>query len=225
MKLTIRAVAGQKERTGAFDGLTFAGYEYEEGWLLTLTSDGDEPARLLWVDGTFAMPHFSSVAPASSGGLGCTQVEAEPIDVTADTKEAVLAMIWEWEVWEPITVAGTCAIDSLVRMLDLPQATLLAWFRIAGRNPSFPEDIVLTLEENGYGVDEAGPEGFGKFHEHHRLLAIYRKDEPTNGHVILIYAFDKGVFDAAGVFKEVGDILWSDRFGYKRGPVWRIQKR
>ena len=139
--------------------------------------------------------------------------------------EAALAMIWEWEVWEPITVAGTCAIDSLVRMLDFPQETLLHWFRTAGRNPSVPEEIVLTLEENGYCVDIAGPEGFGKFHEHHRLVAMYRKDDPTNGHVILIYAFDKGVFDAAGVFKEVSHILWSDRFGYNRGFVWRIQKR
>ena len=143
--------------------------------------------------------------------LGLTEVDTELLEVTAEVKEAVLAMVWEWEVWEPITVAGTCAIDSLVRMLDLPQEALLQWFRIAGRNPSVPEEIVLTLEENGYSVDIAGPEGFGKFHEHHRLVAMFRKDNPQNGHVVLIYAFDRGVFDAAGVFKEVGDILWSDR--------------
>src|ERR1700704_4109787 len=34
-------------------------------------------------------------------GLSRTEVDAEPIDVTAEVKEAVLAMIWEWEVWEP----------------------------------------------------------------------------------------------------------------------------
>jgi hypothetical protein len=225
MKQTIRAVAEQKERTGTFNGFAFVGYEYEEGWLVSLSSGVDESTRLLWVDGTFAALRFSVVAPNASTGLGLTEVNAEPINVTADVKEAVLAMIWEWEVWEPITVAGTCAIDSLVRMLDLPQETLLHWFRIAGRNPSVPEEIILTLEENGYIVDEAGPEGFGKFHEHHRLVAMYRKDDPQNGHVILIYAFDKGVFDAAGVFKEVSHILWSDRYGYNRGFVWRIQKR
>jgi len=225
MKQTIRAVAEQKERTGIFDGFGFVGWEYEKGWLVSLSSVGDESSRLLWVDGTFAAPRFSEVTPSSLNGLGLTEVNAQPIDVTPGVKEAALAMIWEWEVWEPITAAGTCAIDSLVRMLGLPQDTLLAWFRTAGRNPSVPEEIALTLEENGYTVDIAGPEGFGKFHEHHRLVAMYRKDDPTNGHVILIYAFDKGVFDAAGVFKEVSHILWSDRFGYNRGFVWRIQKR
>ena len=225
MKQIIRAVDEQKERTGTFHGFAFVGYEYQEGWLMSVASDGVESARLLWVDGTFVALRFSVVAPSSRNGLGLTEVDAEPIDVDADVMEAVLGMIWEWEVWEPITVAGTCAIDSLVRMLDLPQDTLLAWFRTAGHNPSVPEEIVLTLEENGYSVDIAGPEGFGKFHEHHRLVAMYRKDDPTNGHVILIYAFDKGVFDAAGVFKEVSHILWSDRYGYNRGFVWRIQKR
>jgi len=225
MKQTIRAVAEQKVRTGIIDGFGFVGWEYEKGWLVSLSSVGDESSRLLWVDGTFAAPRFSEVTPSSLNGLGLTEVNAQPIDVTPGVKEAALAMIWEWEVWEPITVAGTCAIDSLVRMLDLPQDTLLAWFRTAGRNPSVPEEIALTLEENGYTVDIAGPEGFGKFHEHHRLVAMYRKDDPTNGHVILIYACDRGVFDAAGVFKEVSHILWSDRFGYNRGFVWRIQKR
>lgn len=225
MKQSIRAVAEQKERTGIIDGFGFVGWEYEKGWLVSLSSVGEESSRLLWVDGTFAAPRFSEVAPSSLNGLGLTEVNAQPIDVTPEVKEAALAMIWEWEVWEPITVAGTCAIDSLVRMLDLPQDTLLAWFRTAGRNPSVPEEIALTLEENGYTVDIAGREGFGKFHEHHRLVAMYRKDDPTNGHVILIYAFDKGVFDAAGVFKEVSHILWSDQFGYNRGFVWRIQKR
>ena len=225
MKQAIHAVAEQKKRTGTFNGFAFVGWEYEKGWLVSLIAVGDESPRLLWVDGTFAAPRFSSVAPSSSNGLGLTEVDAEPIDVTAEVKESALAMIWEWEVWEPITVAGTCAIDSLVRMLDLPHETLLHWFRIAGRNPSVPEEIVLTLEENGYSVDIAGPEGFGKFHEHRRLVAMYRKDNPQNGHVILIYEFDKGVFDAAGVFKQVGDILWSDHRGYSRGPVWRIQKR
>lgn len=225
MKQAIRAVAEQKERTGTCNGFAFVGYEYEEGWFISIAPAGDDSPRLLWVDGTFAALRFSVFAPNASTGLGFTEVDAEPIDVTAEVKEAVLAMIWEWEVWEPITVAGTCAIESLVRMVDLPQDTLLAWFRIAGRNPSVPEEIILTLEENGHTVDIAGPEGLGKFHEHHRLVAMYRKDDPKNGHVILIYAFDKGVFDAAGVFKEVSHILWSDRYGYNRGFVWRIQKR
>jgi len=214
MKQTIRAVDEQKERKGTLKGFAFVGHEFEEGWLVRVASGGVDSARLLWVGGTFAAPRFSVVAASSSNGLGLTEVDVEPIDVTDEVKEAVLAMIWEWEVWEPVTVAGTCAIDSLVRMLDLPQDTLLHWFRIAGRNPSVPEDIVLTLEENGYSVEIAGPEGFGKFHESHRLVAMFCKDNPQSGHVVLIYAFDKGVFDAAGVFKQVSDILWSDRLGY-----------
>jgi hypothetical protein len=161
MKQIIRAVPEQKERTGTFDGFTFVGWEYEEGWLVSIASVGDESAQNLWADGTFVAPRFSAVAPGSLNGLGRTEVDAEPIEVTSEVKAAVLAMIWEWEIWEPITVAGTCAIDSLVRMLDLPQNTLLAWFRTAGRNPSVPEQIVHTLEENGYAVDIAGPEGLG----------------------------------------------------------------
>jgi hypothetical protein len=152
MKQNISAVNEQKERTGTFNGFAFVGYEYQEGWLVSFTPGGDDSTRLLWVDGTFAALRFSVVAPSSSNGLGLTEVDGKAIDVTAEVKEAVLAMIWEWEVWEPITVAGTCAIDSLVRMLDLSRDTLLHWFRIVGRDPSVPEDIVLTLEENGYAV-------------------------------------------------------------------------
>lgn len=224
MKQAIRAIDGQNERTGNFNGFAFAGYEYEEGWFISIALGGDESPRLLWIDGTFAAPRFSMVSPSSSNGADLTEMDAEPIDVTTDVREAILGMIWEWEVWEPITVAGTCAIDSLVRMLNLPQETLLHWFRTAGRNPSVPEEIVLTLEENGYTVDIAGPEGFGKFHENDRLVTMFRKDSPQNGHVVLIYAFDKGVFDAAGVFKQVSNILWSDQLGYNRGTVWRILK-
>jgi hypothetical protein len=91
--------------------------------------------------------------------------------------------------------------------------------------PACPRRSPSLLKTTVIPWTSRGPEGFGKFHEHHRLVAMYRKDDLTNGHVILIYAFDKGVFDAEGVFKEVSHILWSDRFGYNRGFVWRIQKR
>jgi hypothetical protein len=40
---------------------------------------------------------------------------------------------------------GTCAIDSLERMLQLPREEILDWFRDTGRNPSLLDDIVITL--------------------------------------------------------------------------------
>jgi len=110
-------------------------------------------------------------------------------------------------------------------MLDLSSDVLLKWFRTAGRNPCIQEDIVKTLEENGYTVDIAGPEGFGIFRDSRRLVSMFRKDDPTKGHVVLMYENDQGIFDSSGIFKQVGDIVWSDRFGYNRGPVLRIGKR
>jgi hypothetical protein len=77
MKQTIRAVAEQKEHTGTFTGFALVGYEYEEGWLLSIAPGGDESPRLFWVDGTFAAPRFSAVSPSSSNGRGLTDVDAE----------------------------------------------------------------------------------------------------------------------------------------------------
>jgi hypothetical protein len=110
-------------------------------------------------------------------------------------------------------------------MLDLSRDVLLDWFRSGGRNPSVQEDIVSTLEDNGYTVEIAGPAGFGKFHDYRRLVSMFQKSDPQSGHVVLIYENDKDIFDAAGVFKKVGDVVWSDTLGYNRGPVLKIEKR
>jgi hypothetical protein len=163
--------------------------------------------------------------PIRLDGKRAVEIDPEPIEVTPEEKAAILGMFWDWEIWEPITTAGTCAIDSLVRMLEVPVEVLLDWFRAVGRNPSIPEHIVITLEENGYTVEVAGPEGFGKFHDYRRLVTMFRKSDPKDEHVVLIYENDSAMFDASGFFKTVGDIVWSDALGYGRGQVLRVEKK
>jgi hypothetical protein len=54
---------------------------------------------------------------------------------------------------------------------------------------------------------------------------MFQKNDPTKGHVVLIYEDDHAIFDSLGFFKRVSDIVWSDRFGYNRGSVLRIEKK
>ncbi len=37
----------------------------------------------------------------------------------------MLGICWHWEIWEPTAMKGTCAIDSLERMIELPQEVIL----------------------------------------------------------------------------------------------------
>ena len=225
MKRTIHPITDQHYRTGNFNGIEFSGWDYEEGWIISSPSICRGPGELLWVDGTAAAPCFHSVSPMKPGDQSAIEIEVEPMEVTLAEKTAILGIFWQWEVLAPLTIEGTCAIDSLERMLDLSRDVLLNWFRTACRNPSVQEHIVKTLEENGYTVDIAGPEGFGRFRDSRRLVEMFQKGDPTKGHVVLIYEHDQAIFDSSGVFKQVGDIVWSDRLGYDRGPVLRIEKK
>jgi hypothetical protein len=225
MKRTIHPVAEKQSCNGSFKGYALAGWEYEEGWLISSSSIGHDSATTIWVDGTSDLPCFYSIHRIQLDGQRAIEIDPEPIEVSQEEKDAILSAIWEWEIWEPVTRAGTCVIDSLVRMLDLSRDVVLDWFRTTLRNPSIQENIVKTLEENGYTVDIAGPEGFGKFHEYRRLVTMFRKDDPNDGHVVLIYENDSAIFDASGVFKRVADILWSDSLGYNRGPVLKVEKK
>jgi hypothetical protein len=62
-------------------------------------------------------------------------------------------------------------------MLDVTHDKFLEWFRRAGRDPCVLDDIVKTLDENGYVVDMAGPDGFGKFRDFRRFVTMTRKNE------------------------------------------------
>jgi len=179
----------------------------------------------MWIDGTFDSPSFHSVREVDRGEGGTVEIDTEVIEVAPAERDAALGMIWTWEIWERVTAAGTCMIDSLVRMLDLPLDVLLEWFRTSGRDPSIQDHVIATLEERGFAVYAAGPEGFGRFRDYRRLVSMFRKNDPNKGHVVLIYENDEGIFDAAGVFKKVSDIVFSDMLGYNRGPVWRIEKK
>lgn len=224
MKRTIHPITDQHHRTGTFNGIEFHGWDYREGWIISSPSIGQGLGELLWVDGTVDVPCFHSVSPMKPSDQSVVEIEVELLELTLGEKTAILDIFWQWEVWEPIATAGTCAIDSLERMLDLSHDVLLNWFRTARRDPSVLEDIVKTLEENGYTVDRVGPEGFGRFRDSRRLVSMFRKDDQTKGHVVLVYEHDQAIFDSSHVFKQVGDIVWSDRLGYNRGPVLRIEK-
>jgi hypothetical protein len=225
VKQTIHPITDQHHRKGTSNGIEFYGWDYEEGWLISSPSISRGSGELLWVYGTSSAPCFHSVSSMEPVDQSAVEIEVEPMEVTLAEKTAILGMFWQWEIWEPITIAGTCAIDCLERMLDLSRDVLLDWFRTAGRNPSVLEHIVETLKENGYAVDITGPEGFGRFRGFRRLVSMLRKDDPTKGHVVLIYEHDQAIFDSSGVFKRVGDIVWSDRLGYNRGAVLRIENK
>jgi hypothetical protein len=224
VNLIVHPVADQRRRITSFRGYTLTGWEYEEGWLMGVSLRGRETVTTLWVDGSFESPGFHSLHAVQFDDSRVLEIDGEPIELTQEERDVVLGTIWEWEIWEPITKAGTCMIDSLERMLDLPRDRLVDWFRIAGRNPSIQEDVVKTLEEKSYTVDVAGPNGFGQFHEYRRLVVMFQKKDPKNGHVVLIYENNSGIFDASGVFKKVSDILFTGTLGYDRGPVICVRR-
>ena len=224
MKKTFRPVEGQRERTGKFQEQLFRGWEYQEGWCLGIQRTDSNIEEILLVDGTFQSPGFYRAQQLAVGGSDPEELEVDVVDIPASQSEAIFGMIWEWEVWEPVTEAGTCAIESLEHMLELPRETLLDWFRRSGHNPSVPDDILQVLTDNGYIVETAGPEGFGRFRDFRRLVTMFRKDNPASGHVVLIYEDDRDIFDASGRFKKVSDIIVSSQIGYNRGPVWKVER-
>jgi hypothetical protein len=56
-------------------------------------------------------------------------------------------------------------------------------------------------------------------------VTMIRKADPAKGHVVLIFENDEKVFDSDGVFKQVGDILFSDTLGYNRGSVLIVDEK
>jgi hypothetical protein len=225
VKRTIVPIRENHHRTGTFNETEFHGWDYKDGWIISSPSIGKIPGEQIWVEGTVDALRFYSVRPPVVGDQFSLEIEVEPIELSPAEIKSVFGMLWQWEIWEPITIAGTCAIDSLERMLDLSRDVLLDWFRAAGRDPSIKEHIIATVEEHGYTVTIAGPEGFGMFRDFRRLVSMYQKTDPTKGHVVLIYEDDGAIFDSSGVFKKVSDIVMSGIWGYDRGFVLRIVKK
>lgn len=225
MKLTIHPVAEKHNRSGSFKGYAVTGWDYDEGWLVSLSVIGSDSAKSLWVDGSWESPRFGSVPGVQLDGQRAIEIDPEPVELSAEERDAILSTIWDWDVWEPVTIAGTCMIESLERRLDLPREVVLDWFRTARRDPSIKEQVVKTLEENGYTVNARGPEGFGEFHSQRRLVFMSQKKDQTKGHVVLVYENDSGIFDSSKRFKQVGDLLWADHFGYKMDSVFILEKK
>src|ERR1700757_4047247 len=113
VKQTIHPVAEKHNRSGSFKGYAVTGWDYEEGWFVNLSSVGRDPAKVVWVIGPFKSPSFYSVPGIQHDGQRVIEIDPEPIKLAAEEKDAILSAIWEWEIWEPVTIAGTCMIDSL----------------------------------------------------------------------------------------------------------------
>ena len=220
MQRTIHRVEARNGRRGSTHGYGFTGWEYEEGWLISFWAIGRDPVKTVWVDSPAS---FYSVPRIQVGGQRVIEINPEPIELTAEEKDAIISMVWRWEILEPLTVAGTCMVESLARTLDMSNEDILDMFRRARRDPSIQNHAVKTLEENGYKVHVFGPEGFS-YRERRRLVTMVRKDDPKIGYVVLIYENDENVFDSDGVFKKVGDLLFSGTSGYERGAVLIVEK-
>jgi hypothetical protein len=221
MERTIHRVEARNGRSGNTHGYAFTGWEYEEGWLITFWLIGRDPVKTIWVESPTT---FFSVPRIQLDGQRVVEINPDPIELTAEEKDAIISMVWQWAILEPLTVAGTCMVESLAKVLDLSNDDILDMFRRAQRDPSIQDDTVKTLEENSYKVHVFGPEGFG-YREHRRLVTMVRKDDPKSGHVVLIYENDEKVFDSDGVFKKVADLIMSDNWGYERGSVLIIEKK
>jgi len=221
MQRTIHRVEARNGRSGSTHGYGFTGWEYEEGWLISFWLIGRDPVKTVWLD---RLTSFYSVPRVQVGGQRVIEINPEPIELTAEEKDAIISMVWQWEIVEPLTVAGMCMVESLAKALDMSNDDILEMFRRARRDPSIQDHAVKTLEENGYKVHVFGPEGFG-YRERRRLVTMIRKDDPKKGHVVLIYENDEKVFDSDGVFKKAGDLLFSDTLGYNKGSVLIVDER
>jgi hypothetical protein len=217
----IHRVETKNGRSGSAHGYAFSGWEYEEGWLISFWLIGRDPVKTIWVDSPTA---FYSVPRMEIDRQRIIEINPEPIELTDGEKEAVISMMWRWEILEPLTAAGTCMVESLAKALDLSNDDVLDMFRRARCDPSILEDATKTLEENGYKVDVFGPNGFG-YRESRRLVTMVRKDDPKSGHAVLIFENDQGLFDSDGIFKQVGDLLFSNNLGYDMGSVLIIKRK
>jgi hypothetical protein len=223
MPLTIHPVAEKHSRNGFFKGYAISGWDYKEGWFISLSSIGNG-ARNIWVSGSFESPSFAAISNTPSDVEGVVEIDPEPIELSGEEKYALLSMVWEWEIWERTVAEGTCMIESVERMLEVPRDEALDWFRRTRRDPSGVEHVVETLQENGHEMESLGPEGFGQFRSQKRLVLMLRKDNPRKGHAVVVYENDTGIFDADNRFKQVGDLLFADGLGYRIGAVL-IKKR
>jgi len=157
MQREIHRVEVRNGRSGSTHGYSFTGWEYQEGWLITFWLIGRDPVRTIWVDSPTT---FYAVPRMQLGGQRVIEINPEPIELTAEEKDAIISMVWQWKILEPLTVAGTCMVESLARALGMSNDEILDMFRRARRDPSIQDDAVKTLGENGYKVHVFGSEGF-----------------------------------------------------------------
>jgi hypothetical protein len=136
MEQTIHRVEARNGRSGATHGYAFTAWEYEEGWLIGFWLIGRDPVRTVWVSGSFDVSTFYSVPRIQTDKQRVIEINPEPIEPPDNEKDAIISVIWKWEIQEPLTEAGTCMVESLAKALDLSNDDIFDMFRRARRDPS-----------------------------------------------------------------------------------------
>ncbi len=215
---TIRKL-DKTEHSGSTGSYVFTGWNCKKGWLIASPQLERYTGKAIWVK---MRPDFY-VVPRERAGQELIEVAPEPAELSDDEKSVILRMTWHWEFWVPTLIEGTCVIESLAKMLDLSFDVLKEMFIAEYLNPAVKEDVIHTLEDNGYKVHSVGPEGFG-YREQRRLVFMKRIAADGSGHVILIYENDESIFDTDSKFKKMADLLMARGMGYEICDVLLIDK-
>src|SRR5208282_6618453 len=97
MQREIHRVEVRNGRSGSTHGYSFTGWEYQEGWLITFWLIGRDPVRTIWVDSPTT---FYAVPRMQLGGQRVIEINPEPIELTAEEKDAIISMVWQWKILE-----------------------------------------------------------------------------------------------------------------------------
>jgi hypothetical protein len=207
----------KNDRSSSEHGYNFTVWNYDGGWLIV--SPQLHADKAIWVK---SETDFYAVSRTLAGRQPI-EISPEPIELTGKEKVAILRVIWDWEFWEPTVRDGACLVKCLAEATDLNDDDIKEMFKRAFRDPRRMDCAIQTLRENGYELCNCGPEGFS-YKERRRLVTMKEIADSKNGHVVLVYENDATIFDSSGKFKEVPQLLWAQRWGYKLGDVFLIEK-
>jgi hypothetical protein len=204
-------------RSSSENGYDFTVWNYDGGWLIA--SPQIHPDKAIWVE---SVTDFYAVS-LTLAGQETIEIEPEPIELTDKGKVAVQRVTWDWEFWEPTLKDGACLVQCLAKAIDSTDDDVKEMFKRAFRDPRRMDHAIEILKENGYELCNCGPDGFG-YRERRRLVTMKEIANQNNGHVVLVYENDSGIFDSSSKFKDVSQLLWAQSWGYKLGDVFLIEK-
>jgi hypothetical protein len=206
--------------TGSTQGYDFVGWDYKGGWLIASPQLERFSGEAIWTDDG---SQFFAV-PRSLAGQQTIEVGGKPLELTSGERGVLGRIAWQLEFGDAMAKNGMCVVQSLARALDLTVGDVTEMFIRGFRDPQRLDHLTETLQENGYGSTEVGPDGFGCHRERRRLVLMERTDGSKTGHVVLVYENDEGIFDSSGFFKQVGDLLLAPTLGYRLTNVLLIEK-